>query len=264
MKTILITGAANGLGRQLLTLAAAAGHDVIGLDRVELQDPPAAVRFIRCDLRNITEVCANREPLDVLINNAAIGSVAPLEHQEPEWIADCISVNLTAPLVLIREALPHMRKRGGRIINISSLSGVASVPGTTVYAAAKAGLERSSKILKAELRGSGVSIGLVRLGRMRTESYLNAGRLLQERLAARSYPGYEKIENVLWGVVGNTNVGIDPREAARQILEFVWTTRYGITIAPPGERIQASFANLLPPSMINGLLGLFGRLARPT
>src|SRR4051812_23013463 len=99
MKTILITGAANGLGRELLTRAAAQGDNVIGLDRVELRDRPNGTRFIQCDLRKteemqkaVADICAGNRALDLLVNNAAIGTVAPLEHLDANWIADCVSV----------------------------------------------------------------------------------------------------------------------------------------------------------------------------
>ncbi len=272
MKTILITGVANGLGKELLAGAAAAGHEVIGLDCVELPESRGTVRYIRCDLRSrserqhaIEQVFANHTRLDVLVNNAAIGTVTPLEYVDASWIEDCITVNLTAPLALIREVLPDMRRNGaGRIINISSLSSIASVPGTAVYAASKAGLERGSKILRAELRGTGISVGLVRLGRMRTDSYFRVGRMLRQQLGDGQYSGYKSIEDALWAVVNKTNVGLEPNEAARRVLEFAWTSRPRITIAPFGERVQASLANRLPPLVLNGLMGLAGRMERPT
>src|SRR3954451_9231956 len=102
MKTVLVTGAANGLGRELVKRAAADGHRVIGLDRVALHDRPSGTSFIACDLRYlasieqaVAELEADRHPVDLLINNAAIGNLAPLEHVEPDWVADCLAVNLT-------------------------------------------------------------------------------------------------------------------------------------------------------------------------
>ena len=270
MKRILITGAANGLGCALLEAAAADGNDVVGLDREEPGARTPRTGFIRCDLRRIDEIraavaalCADRGPPYLIINNAAIGAVAPLEHLDAAAIADCIAVNLAAPLLLARELLPQMRKRGGRIVNISSLSSTISVPGTAAYAASKAGLERASCVLAAELVGSGVSVGLVRLGRLRTEGYVATSRRLAQHLVAGAFRGYEPIEAVLWGVVGAEEPRLAPAAAARAILRFAWTGRRRLTIAPPRERLQALAARQLPPVVINRLLGFSGRRARP-
>lgn len=268
MKTIVITGAASGLGKHLMGAALAAGHRVIGLDRSGRPECAGEAEYVECDLRSpsgsqaaLEGILSRHGHVDILINNAAMGTVAPLESLEADWIGDCVAVNLIAPLVLTRTVLRHMRERGaGRIVNISSFAADTSVPGTAVYGASKAGLDRSSKILQAELHATGISLGLVKLGRMPTEGFFEAQRRLRERLAAGDFSAY-KIENALRVTLAGS-FGMTPQEVAQRVLAFANTAKAGITIAPLKERMQASIAAVLPPSMLSRVLGFAGRAGR--
>ena len=111
-------------------------------------------------------------PVDVLINNASELGPSPmplLEDLDPETFAQILRVNLVAPLKLIQLVLGGMKQRGsGLIVNVTSDAGVQAYPTWGGYSASKAGLEHLSRILAAELDGSGVRVYVVDPGDMNT------------------------------------------------------------------------------------------------
>jgi len=116
--------------------------------------------------------------IDLLVNNAStLGPIPqpPLERLLPDAL-DCIfRVNATAPLHLAQLVLPHMRARGrGTIINISSDAAVQAYAGWGGYSASKAALEHLSRVLAAELAGSGIRVYVVDPGDMNTQMHHDA------------------------------------------------------------------------------------------
>jgi NAD(P)-dependent dehydrogenase (short-subunit alcohol dehydrogenase family) len=111
--------------------------------------------------------------IDVLVNNASTIGPSPmpsLDAYPPEELAEVFRVNVVAPLRLIQLVLPSMRERGdGVIVNVTSDAAVQAYPGWGGYGASKAALEHASKVLAAELEGSGVRIYVVDPGDMNTE-----------------------------------------------------------------------------------------------
>lgn len=101
--------------------------------------------------------------LDILVNNAGIHHRGPLLSIEPLALADMITVNLAAPAVLCRAAVPLMRKPGS-IVNVASLAGMVPMPFQVTYGASKAGLRAFSRALRDELAGSGITISVISPG----------------------------------------------------------------------------------------------------
>lgn len=148
-KRVLITGAANGIGRATAAMFASEGAQVIGLDRVGGQD---AVPIIRCDLTNeadvvrgVAEAVAALGGLDVLVNNAGIMQEAAIADITADMIDRHFAVNVRGAILVTREALPHLGE-GGRIINLASELAYLGRANASVYCATKAamlGLTRS-------------------------------------------------------------------------------------------------------------------------
>ncbi len=179
-KSVVITGGSDGVGAAAARLFAEAGAKLMLIARSrknleaiadELRDK-SQVELFAMDVSD-ADACADLFKkvqyefgrLDVLINNAACHHRGDVESVSADDLANMIDVNLRAPIVLSRLAIPYIKEAGGgAIINVGSLAGRTSVPGSAVYAASKAGLRSFSQSLEFELRGSGIKIGLVSPG----------------------------------------------------------------------------------------------------
>ncbi len=160
-KRVLVTGAADGIGRALALRYAAAGAHVVGVD-VDTEraadtaalGPTDAIEFEITDLRESDmSWLAGRSPFDVVVHNAGTSAVGPFESIDPEHHRAVIELNFVAPMLLTRELLAHGKiNDGGRVVLMSSLSHQMSYPGATVYAASKDGLELYGRALRSALR----------------------------------------------------------------------------------------------------------------
>src|SRR4051794_21356977 len=190
-RTAFITGGSRGLGlvlaRELIARGArvaVCARDSVELDLAydDLHDRGGRVVALQCDVteqqqvrRAIAEAQSRLGPIDVLINNAGIIGVGPLETQTLADFERCMAIHFWASLYTTLEVLPHMRARKqGRIINVSSFGGKVAVPHLVPYCASKFALVGLSNGLRAELAGTGVAVTTINPGLMRTGSHLNA------------------------------------------------------------------------------------------
>jgi 3-oxoacyl-[acyl-carrier protein] reductase/pteridine reductase len=156
-KTVLVTGAARRIGRQIALTFAAAGADVAityrnsKAEAAETADALAALGAsalaIECDVRSeeqvratVTAVAESFGRLDVLVNNAAVFSTGPLESLSLDAWDEVFAANTRGPFLVAREALPHLRATQGRIVNIGSLGGLHAWATHAHYCASKAAL----------------------------------------------------------------------------------------------------------------------------
>ncbi|MGX4693948.1 3-hydroxybutyrate dehydrogenase [Streptomyces sp. JNUCC 63] len=177
-RTALVTGAASGIGRACALRLAAAGakvgavdRDAAGLDALAEQAGPLA-GTLEPRVLDLTDLDAAEEAAvgtDVLVNNAGLQLVRPIEEFPPEVFHTVLTVMLEAPFRLIRGALPHMYRQGwGRIVNISSVHGLRASAYKSAYVAAKHGLEGLSKTTALEGAPHGVTSNCVNPGYVRT------------------------------------------------------------------------------------------------
>jgi NAD(P)-dependent dehydrogenase (short-subunit alcohol dehydrogenase family) len=190
-KVILITGGSRGLGlvlaRQLCAEGArvallARDPDELARARDELTQRGGEVLTISCDLLEreqidaaVHKVVEHFGGLDVVINNAGIIEVGPLDHMQRRDFERAMNLHFWAPFDLIMQALPHLRRRGGgRIVNIASIGGRMAVPHLAPYCASKFALVGLSDALRAELARDRIHVTTVTPGPMRTGSEGNA------------------------------------------------------------------------------------------
>ena len=172
-KRALVTGAASGIGAACARALSEVGAKVIVAD---VNGPAASAvageiggEAWQVDLSDTTALSQLTLEVDVLVNNAGIQYVSPIEEFPLEKFRLILALMLEAPFLLIKAALPHMRARkNGRIINISSVHGLRASPYKSAYVAAKHGLEGLSKVVALECAGDRVTSNCVCPGYVRT------------------------------------------------------------------------------------------------
>lgn len=222
-RTALVTGAAGGIGRACALRLAAAGAKVRAVDR----DPagletlaasaaglPGSVEPYVLDLTDLDAAELAAAGTDLLVNNAGLQRVSPLEEFPPDVFHTVLTVMLEAPFRLIRGALPHMYGQGwGRIVNVSSVHGLRASAYKSAYVAAKHGLEGLSKTAALEGAPHGVTSNCVNPAYVRTP-------LVQRQLADQARTHGIPEERVLAEVLLRDSAVkrlIEPEEVAEAV-----------------------------------------------
>jgi NAD(P)-dependent dehydrogenase (short-subunit alcohol dehydrogenase family) len=224
-KVAVITGGSRGLGLVLARHICERGGNValIARDREELARARAdlsrrggQVLTVECDLLDrvqiqsaIRTVIDRFERIDILINNAGIMEVGPLEHMSPEDFERTMRLHFWGSYELISQVVPEMRIwGGGRILNISSIGGKVAVPHMAPYCASKFALTGFSDAIRAELARDNVHVTTVAPGLMRTGSHVNA-----------KFKGKHNAEFAWFSAsAGAPLISMDADRAARKIL----------------------------------------------
>ncbi len=200
MTSWFITGVSGGLGRAIAKAALGRGDLVFGTVRREADKTafealaPGRAAGLIVDVthgESLQTAIAAAElangGLDVLVNNAGYGLIGAIEEASLAEIQAQFAVNVFAPILAAQAVLPGMRqRRAGRIINISSVSGLAPWAGTGVYTASKFALEGAMRTLAQEVEGFDVFVTNIEPGGMRTDY---AGRSLV--MVERAIPDYD-------------------------------------------------------------------------
>jgi short-subunit dehydrogenase len=180
-KRVLITGASRGIGESLAHAFAGAGARValVARSRDSLESLAAELggTVHPADLADSTQVAGliqrvedDGGPIDVLVNNAGIESTAGFTDAPDDELRRITDVNYIAPAELCRQVIPGMLRRGGgHIVNVSSLSGVMMFPGLVTYSASKAALSHFTAGLRTDFRGLPIGTTLVELGPIPTD-----------------------------------------------------------------------------------------------
>lgn len=171
-KTVLITGAAGGIGTAMAERFAAAGARLALVDIIAADDLAARLgsghRAYQLDLEDpaaiadtVARIGADMG-IDVLINNAGLGIVFPADQPDVEAWDRTMRINLRAPWLMAAAALPFLKASGaGRIVNISSQAGVVAIDEHAAYGSSKAGLILLTKILALEWTPFGITTNAI-------------------------------------------------------------------------------------------------------
>jgi len=176
LKTILITGASSGIGKAIGIFLQGKGCNVIGTSRnPEKIDSPFTL--VALDVRDpesirnaVAEVIAQAGRIDVLVNNAGVGIIGPLEELPMDEIRNQFETNLYGPIGMMQAALPHMRaQRSGLIINITSIAGYMGLPFRAAYSASKGALELVTESVAMETKSFGIQVCSIAPGEFATD-----------------------------------------------------------------------------------------------
>jgi short-subunit dehydrogenase len=267
-RTVLITGGSRGLGLVLARQLAAAGarvglmardQDELDGAAFELRSHGTRVSVTAGDVKDrsavrrfVGESRAALGPIDVLINDAGIIGVGPLEEMTEADFEAAMRTHFWASLYAVWEVLPEMKaRRQGRVVNITSIGGKIAVPHMLPYTASKFATVGLSEGLRAELAKYGIVVTTVCPGLMRTGSHLNA-----------EFKGRHD-EEYAWFALGNAIPGLSMSadRAARQVIaacargdaELILTLPAKIAVAVHG----------ISPSLVSNAMALVNRLVLP-
>ena len=222
-RTAVVTGAAGGIGRACALRLAAAGAAVRAVDRDaeglrELAGRaaglPGAVEPVTLDLTDLDAAERAAAGADVLVNNAGLQLVRPIEEFPPDVFRTVLTVMLEAPFRMVRGALPHMYGQGwGRIVNISSVHGLRASAYKSAYVSAKHGLEGLSKVIALEGAAHGVTSNCVSPAYVRTPL---VERQIADQAAAHGIPADRVVSEIMLADTAVKRL-IEPEEVAAAV-----------------------------------------------
>lgn len=263
-KVALITGGSRGLGLVLARQICDEGGRVAILARDEdelerakndLAARGGEVLTVRCDLLErgqihsaVQRTLGRFGKIDILISNAGVIEVGPLEHMSREDFERSMGVHFWAPYELTMQVVPEMRRRGGgRIVNISSIGGKMAVPRMAPYSASKFALTGFSDAVRAELANDNIFVTTVAPGVMRTGSHVNA-----------KFKGKHEAEFAWFSAASGTPfISMKAERAARKILAACRRGQPSLTLTF-AARSQA-VANALFPNLTGHTMKLLNR-----
>ncbi|MGE5578947.1 MAG: glucose 1-dehydrogenase [Bacillota bacterium] len=190
-KVVIITGASSGIGRECVLKFAAAGCRVAAVARSqdklrELVEQAGSlageVRSVIADVtsdpdisRIINETVSAFGGIDILINAAGVLKSGTILNTLPADWDHLMNVNVRAPYLLMREAMPYLIERKGNVVNVSSVNGLRAFPGVLAYCASKAALDQLTHCAALEVAEHGVRVNAVNPGVTLTNLHRNSG-----------------------------------------------------------------------------------------
>lgn len=264
-KVVVITGGSRGLGLVLARKLAEEGAKLALLARDELEllraqkqlrSLDADVETFVCDVtedsdvkRAVARVVETFGRMDVLINNAGVIQVGPLSTLTDDDFREAMEINFWGPLHMTMEALPHLRKQHGRVVNISSIGGKLPVPHLLPYSASKFALTGLSEGMRAELLDEGVTVTTVCPGLMRTGSPMNA--TFKGRAANKEYEWFSVSDSLPF-------VTMSAETAASRIIEACRRGESEVVLSWSAK--LATWFHALFPGVTSSMLTLLNEL----
>ncbi|MEU5634092.1 oxidoreductase [Streptomyces rishiriensis] len=261
----LVTGASSGIGDTTARAFAAAGFEVVGTGRnTSKLTPPADVTFLDLDVTSdesvtaaVQEVIERFGRIDVLVNNAGLGSAGAVEENSVTQAQNLFNLNFFGIVRMTKAVLPHMRAQGrGRIVNLSSVLGVIPQPYMALYVAAKHAVEGYSESLDHEVREHGIRVLLIEPGHTRTAFDAKAVQ------PDTPLPLYAERRRVFDEVVAAAmKAGDDPAVVAKEIVKAATAPRPKLryTAGPLASRITTA-RRLVPAGIFDKQIRRFNRM----
>ena len=269
MPSVLVTGAARGIGRSIAEHLANRGWDVIAGVRTQ-QDAdaitagsPQRISAVLLDVTDAAQVeqldAALPDRLDAVVNNAGIVVSGPMETVSSEDWRKQLDVNVIGQLAVTRAVLPRLRQSKGRIVFISSVNGQLSMPMVGAYAASKFALEAAADALRMELRPWKVSVVVIEPAQTDTDMWRTADSAAVEAeqaltpehraLYARHIAGFKK------SIPTSQRIAVAPEKVSAAVAQALTArrprARYVVGVGP---KLQVALMTNLPPRVRDVIL----------
>lgn len=192
-KTVFITGASSGIGRECALLFAKKGWSVAATMRSpEKETEFSKLKNVICPKLDVTDTGSIAKAIsktietfgkiDVVVNNAGFGLVGPFEASTDEEVKKEFETNVFGTMNVIREILPHFREqKAGAIVNISSMGGRVTFPLYSVYHATKWAIEGFSESLQYELKPLNIKVKIIEPGVIKTNFYTDSAHIVHKK-----------------------------------------------------------------------------------
>jgi len=246
---VLITGGSSGIGKSICELLNSQGFEVYGTSRNPANHASSNIPLLKLDVtseesmealqREITEKIGG---LDILINNAGIGFMGPLEHAKVEHIKTAWETNVLGVMRITQHLLPLLRKSdSARIVNIGSIGGKMGLPYRGWYSAAKGSLEILGESLSMELKPFGIQVCTVMPGDVNTP-IVHSRVEPQESELVDYKNSYSRMKEILSQEMKSS---ISPDEVAKVILKVLEKRNM------PLKKVAGSFTHKISPILKN-------------
>ncbi len=238
---VLVTGCASGIGLALAQELFSADRFRVVVTAREKSLPALLKKFSENDHfiiraldvtsvesreRIINDIADRWGSIDILINNAGISYRSVVEHMDEKDERLQIETNYLGPMGLIRSVIPYMRLKGrGKIINISSVSGMLAMPTMASYSASKYALEGASEALWYEMRPFGINVSLIQPGFINSNSFKKVYYSDKSKLgldhAGPYFNFYNSMEPFVTRLMGLSRT--PPEKIARMVMDVIYT-----------------------------------------
>lgn len=265
-KTVLITGAGSGIGLDLVhtlvnefqviaTVRKDADHDRLR------QTYGKRVHVIKMDVTDAAAVAALPAQLEKefgvrrlfgLVNNAGIAMAGPFEHMDFSEISAIMQVNVLSLMRLTQTLLPLLKSGGGRIVNISSISGHGAMPFLTVYAASKFAVEGFSEGLRRELKVYGIPVIVVGPGSIRTPIWEKGFQSVRDRYSRTAYA--EPFARFMKIAAYEGQNGLEPQAVSRDVRHALTADRPRLSYNPVPRKWTNWYLPMLTPMRLRDWL----------
>lgn len=257
MPTVLVTGAARGIGKTIVTRLAADGWDVVaGVRSAADGDAMASARItpVTLDVTNADHIAALGdslpERLDAVVNNAGIAVAGPLEAVTAESLRHQLEVNVVGQIGVTQAVLPRLRASRGRIVFISSLNGRLSFPLMGAYSASKFALEAAADALRIELTPWGIAVVVVEPAQTDTDMWRQADTVVVETEEAMPPEMRELYQRHVAGmkrvVATSQKMAVPPEKVAAVVVE-------ALTARHPRPRYVVGWGPKLQLALLSGM-----------
>lgn len=260
--TIIITGTSSGIGFVLAEYFGKKGHQVFGLSRKNMESPhfttiPTDITIPEEIDKALHLILNKSDRIDVLINNAGMGMVGPVEDSTKEEILKLFNLNLVGAVQMMSAVLPKMRvQHSGKIINISSIGSEMGLPFRGFYSASKSALDKVTEAIRYEISPWNIDSCTLHLGDIKT-------KIAENRVKTNVSEPYRNTFDKVYGLMNaHVNEGTEPLDVAIYIEKLLqkerWKAHY--YFGKFGQKIGVPLKWLLPQNFYENLMRKYNKL----